>query len=84
MGRVDATERATSRKPRIAWLKSEHGLGTVTANFIAADAEGRSIVETYADEGALLDAMYAGKRPRYGLCTTSWPRQRTSSAATST
>jgi predicted transport protein len=51
-----------ARKERVAWLKSAHGLGTVTANFIAADAEGRSIVATYADEGALLDAMYGGDR----------------------
>ena len=51
-----------SRKERVAWLKSAHGLGTVTANFIAADAEGRSIVDTYADEAALLDAMYAGEK----------------------
>src|SRR5437763_1740392 len=52
----------SSRKERIAWLKSEHGLGTVTANFIAAEAEGRSIVATYADEDALLDGMYGGER----------------------
>ena len=51
-----------ARKERIAWLKSEHGLGTVTANFIAADAEGHGIMATYADEGALLDAMYAGEK----------------------
>ena len=51
-----------SRKERIAWLKSEHGIGTVTANFIAADAEGRSMAEEYADENALLDGMYAGER----------------------
>jgi hypothetical protein len=50
------------RKEAVAWLKSKHGLGTVTANFIAAEATGKSIVETYADEGALLDAMYSGER----------------------
>ena len=31
---------ATTRKERIAWLKSEQGLGSVTAVFIAAEAEG--------------------------------------------
>jgi len=51
-----------SRKERIAWLKSDHNLGTVTANFIAADAEGHSIADAYADENALLDAMYAGAK----------------------
>lgn len=51
-----------TRKERVAWLKSEHGLGTVTATFIAAEAEGRSIVGEYADEGALLDSMYGGEK----------------------
>src|SRR3954465_1299061 len=51
-----------SRKERIGWLKSEHGLGSVTAMFIAAEAEGRSIVSTYEDEGALLDGMYSGEK----------------------
>lgn len=50
------------RKALTAWLKSEHSLGTVTAHFIAADALGRSIADAYADEGALLDAMYGGER----------------------
>ncbi len=61
---VELTRRQgpASRKERIGWLKSGYGLGTVTANFIAADAEGRSIVDTYADEDALLDAMYAGEK----------------------
>lgn len=64
-----------TRKERIAWLKSEHGLGTVTAMFIAAEAEGRSIVDTYSDEGALLDNMFAGEkaalRPLYDGVTTA-------------
>lgn len=51
-----------SRKERIAWLKSEHKLGSVTALFIAAEAEGKSIVDEYSNEDALLDAMYAGER----------------------
>lgn len=51
-----------SRKERVAWLKSRHQLGTVTANFIAAEAEGRSIIATYADEEALLESMYAGEK----------------------
>jgi hypothetical protein len=51
-----------TRKERIAWLKSEHQLGSVTAMFIAAESEGKGIVDEYADEGALLDAMYAGDK----------------------
>lgn len=58
-----------NRKERVAWLKSRHQLGTVTATFIASETEGRSIVDQYADEGALLDGMYsgdkAGLRPLY-------------------
>lgn len=50
------------RKRLTEWLKSEHKLGTVTAHFIAADAMGESIADAYADEGALLDGMYAGER----------------------
>src|ERR1700682_3058721 len=53
---------AATRKERVAWLKSEHGLGTVTAIFIAAECEGRSVIDTYADEGALLDNMFAGDK----------------------
>lgn len=51
-----------TRKERIAWLKSEHKLGSVTAMFIASESEGKSIVDEYSDEGALLDAMYAGDK----------------------
>jgi hypothetical protein len=65
---------AAARKERIAWLKSEYGLGSVTAMFIAAEAEGRSVIDTYADEGALLDQMFAGEkgalRPLYDGVTT--------------
>jgi hypothetical protein len=50
------------RREMVAWLKSEHGLGTVTANFIAAEAVGKSIESTYADEGGLLEGMFAGDR----------------------
>ena len=61
---VELTRRQglSSRRERIAWLKTEHGLGTVTATFIAADAEGRSIADTYADPDALLDTMYGGEK----------------------
>jgi hypothetical protein len=51
-----------TRKARVAWLKSQHQLGTVTAMFIAAEAEGRGIVSQYADEGALLDGMFSGAK----------------------
>lgn len=50
------------RREMVAWLKLEHGLGTVTANFVAAEAVGKSIESTYADEGALLEGMFAGDR----------------------
>jgi hypothetical protein len=50
------------RREMVAWLKSEHQLGTVTANFIAAEAVGNSIEAAYADEGALLSEMFAGDR----------------------
>jgi hypothetical protein len=61
---VELTRREglSSRRERIGWLKTEHGLGTVTATFIAADAEGRSIADTYADPDALLDTMYGGEK----------------------
>jgi hypothetical protein len=80
---VELTRKAglASRKERVAWLKSEHELGTVTAMFIAAEAEGRSIVAEYSDEGALLDAMYGGEkaalRPLYeelAKAAKSWVR----------
>ncbi len=61
---VEITRKAklATRKERIAWLKSEHKLGTVTAMFIAAEAEGQSIAGEYSDEEALLGAMYTGEK----------------------
>jgi predicted transport protein len=50
------------RKELTGWLKSEHHLGTVTAHFISSEAVGKSIVDAYADEGALLDGMYSGEK----------------------
>jgi hypothetical protein len=50
------------RREIVAWLKAQYELGTVTANFIAAEAVGESIEAAYADEGALLDGMFAGDR----------------------
>jgi|ERR1041385_6696010 predicted transport protein len=55
-------QKPASRGEAVAWLKSQHKLGTVTATFIAADATGQSIVDQYADEGKLLDAMYSGEK----------------------
>jgi hypothetical protein len=60
--RLAKKEGPPGRKEKVAWLKSAHGLGTVTANFIAAEAEGKSITAAYADEGALLNGMFAGDR----------------------
>ncbi len=59
---VAKKEKQRSRAELIAWLKSKHKLGTVTAAFIAAEAAGKSIVAEYADEGALLDGMYSGEK----------------------
>jgi hypothetical protein len=55
-------QKIATRSELVAWLKSRHKLGTVTANFIAADATGQSIVAEYSDEGALLDGMYSGEK----------------------
>ena len=51
-----------TRQERIEWLKTTHRLGTVTAMFIAAEAEGRGLGREYADEKALLEAMYSGEK----------------------
>jgi hypothetical protein len=50
------------RKALTGWLKTEHGLGTVTAHFISGDAVGQGVADAYADEGKLIDAMYSGDR----------------------
>src|SRR4051812_37771428 len=55
-------QKIAARAPLIAWLKSKHELGTVTASFIAAETLGQSIVAEYSDEGALLDGMYSGEK----------------------
>jgi predicted transport protein len=61
---VDLVKKAglATRPERVQWLKSKHQLGAVTANFIAAEAEGRSIIDAYADESALLETMYSGEK----------------------
>jgi predicted transport protein len=61
---VDLVKKAglATRLERVEWLKSNHRLGTVTANYIAAEAEGRSIIDAYADESALLEDMYSGEK----------------------
>jgi predicted transport protein len=51
-----------NRKQAVEWLMATHKLGRVTANFIAADAEGKSIAAAYSDEGALLNTMFDGER----------------------
>ncbi len=63
------------RNQLAAWLKSEHNLGTVTAKFIAADASGKSLADTYGDEGALLDGMYKGIGPPSVRFMTGYPRR---------
>lgn len=48
------------RKARIAWLKSERGVGHVTAQIIALAADGEHLV--YEDPQALVDTQYAGPK----------------------
>jgi hypothetical protein len=62
VGRPGQTAGAEGPKKLTEWLKSRHLLGSVTAHFIAAEAVGKSVAAAYADEGALLDRMYAGDR----------------------
>ncbi len=45
-----------------AWLKSEHGLGHVTAGVVAMEAQGKDRVGVYENPDALVDAMYEGPR----------------------
>lgn len=47
---------------RVAWLRSEQGLGGPTASVIVAAAEGRDLAATYEDSDALVDAMYSGAK----------------------
>ena len=45
---------------RISWLKSERGVGSVTARMIVLELSGGKT--GYEDAGALVDAMYSGKK----------------------
>jgi predicted transport protein len=49
-------------KARVDWLKREHGLGTVTANLIVDEADGKSWTKPYDDPAALVDGLFAGRR----------------------
>lgn len=44
------------------WLKTEHGLGHVTAGVIAREASGNSARAVYGDGDALVTAMFAGDK----------------------
>ncbi len=48
-------KKAGTRAETVRWLKSEHGLGHVTAQVVAEHAEGRG--DAYAAEDALLDGL---------------------------
>ncbi|HXN45923.1 MAG TPA: DUF5655 domain-containing protein [Bryobacteraceae bacterium] len=48
-----------SRRGRVGWLITEHGLPRTAASMIAASAEGEA---GYSDPAALLAAMFAGPR----------------------
>ena len=67
--RLVRTSGPRTEKERLAWLKSKHGLGTNTAGWIAARAEGKgsedSDPEAYleAAEG-YVEAMYSGGKSR--------------------
>src|SRR5262245_22979923 len=50
-----------TEKERREWLKTEHGLTTNYAWWVAERAEGKGSVEDY-DPDALVDAMYSGSR----------------------
>jgi hypothetical protein len=50
------------RKERQAWLRSRHRLGGATAMVIAHAAEGRSLLDDYADAEALVDALFSGRK----------------------
>ena len=57
-----------TRKERIAWLRSTHGIGLPTAMVIASETEGENMAAVYDDHDGLVDAMYRGKenlRPIY-------------------
>jgi len=51
-----------TRKERIEWLKKEHQLGHVTAQMVAAEAEGQRFGQEYDNPDALLDAMFSGPK----------------------
>ena len=51
-----------SKKERIVWLKTEHELGHVTAQVIAARADDAETGGGYDNPAALLDALYEGPR----------------------
>jgi hypothetical protein len=49
-----------TRKERVEWLMTEHGVGRVAANLIASHAEGKS--GAYDDGNALVEKMFAGPK----------------------
>jgi hypothetical protein len=51
-----------ARKERLEWLKKEHQLGHVTAQMVAAEAEGQRFGQEYDNPDALLDAMFSGPK----------------------
>lgn len=55
-----AKEAPDGIRERAAWLKSEHGMGTNYAKFVAERASGKT--SEYTDPPALVEAMYAGKK----------------------
>ena len=66
--RIVKSKGPATRKERIAWLRSTHGIGLPTAMVIASETEGENMAAVYDDHDALVDAMYKGKeklRPIY-------------------
>ena len=66
--RILKSKGPATRKERVAWLRSSHGIGLPTAMVIASETEGENLAAVYDDHDALVDAMYKGKenlRPIY-------------------
>ena len=72
--RIVKSKGPKTRKERIAWLRSTHGIGLPTAMVIASKTEGENLAAVYGDHDGLVDAMYQGKenlRPIYDIVAKS-------------
>ena len=77
--RIVKSKGPKTRKERIAWLRSTHGIGLPTAMVIASETEGKNLAALYDDHDGLVDAMYQGKenlRPIYDIVAKSVKKTR--------